>query len=104
MVEAELGEVGGKDGAHAPGVRTDPEEARRFVAETGVHALAVAVGSSHAMTTTTASIDVDLVADSAQAVPLPLVPHRPSGAPGGWGRVARGGRTRTKHRCRATAR
>ena len=26
-VEAELGEVGGKDGVHAPGVRTDPAEA-----------------------------------------------------------------------------
>ena len=47
-VEAELGEVGGKDGVHAPGVRTDPGEAARFVADTGVDALAVAVGSSHA--------------------------------------------------------
>ena len=26
-IEAELGEIGGKDGAHAPGVRTDPGEA-----------------------------------------------------------------------------
>ena len=33
-VEAELGEVGGKDGAHAPGVRTDPAEAAAFVAAT----------------------------------------------------------------------
>src|SRR5689334_17155263 len=49
-VEAELGEVGGKDGAHAPGVRTDPIEAAEFAAATGVDALAVAVGSSHAMT------------------------------------------------------
>ena len=31
-VEAELGEVGGKDGAHAPGARTDPAEAAAFVA------------------------------------------------------------------------
>ena len=49
FMEAELGEVGGKDGAHAPGVRTDPGEAAQFVAATGVDALAVAVGSSHAM-------------------------------------------------------
>ena len=28
-VEAELGEVGGKDGAHAPGVRTDPDRGGR---------------------------------------------------------------------------
>ena len=79
LVEAELGEIGGKDGAHAPGVRTDPDEAVRFVAETGVGALAVAVGSSHAMTERTASIDLDLVARLAEAVPVPLVLHGSSG-------------------------
>ena len=31
-VEAELGEVGGKDGVHAPGARTDPGEAAEYVA------------------------------------------------------------------------
>ncbi|KRV47987.1 fructose-bisphosphate aldolase [Wenjunlia vitaminophila] len=78
-VEAELGEVGGKDGAHAPGVRTDPDEARAFVAATGVDALAVAVGSSHAMHTRTARLDFDLVARLRQAVPVPLVLHGSSG-------------------------
>ena len=39
-IEAELGEVGGKDGAHAPGVRTDPLEAARFVDATGAMTLA----------------------------------------------------------------
>ena len=34
-VEAEFGEVGGKDGVHAPGVRTDPDEALAFVARRG---------------------------------------------------------------------
>ncbi len=48
-VEAELGEVGGKDGVHAPGARTDPGDAAAFVRATGVDALAVAVGSSHAV-------------------------------------------------------
>src|SRR4051794_28327727 len=33
-VEAELGEVGGKDGVHAPGARTDPAEASDYVAAT----------------------------------------------------------------------
>ncbi|WP_448810852.1 class II fructose-bisphosphate aldolase [Agromyces bauzanensis] len=79
LVEAELGEVGGKDGAHAPGVRTDPEEAARFVADTGVDALAVAVGSSHAMTDRTAALDLDLIARLAHAVPVPLVLHGSSG-------------------------
>jgi len=80
-LEAELGEVGGKDGAHAPGVRTDPLEAAEFVAATGVDALAVAVGSSHAMTDRTAALDHELIAEIAGAVPVPLVLHGSSGVP-----------------------
>ncbi|MGW4147376.1 class II fructose-bisphosphate aldolase [Streptomyces sp. DSM 41931] len=78
-VEAELGEVGGKDGAHAPGVRTDPAQARDFVAATGVDALAVAVGSSHAMTTRDAVLDFALIAALRDAVGVPLVLHGSSG-------------------------
>lgn len=82
-IEAELGEVGGKDdsrgGAHAPGVRTDPLEAARFVHATGVDGLAVAVGSSHAMIEQTAALDLDLIARLAAAVPVPLVLHGSSG-------------------------
>lgn len=80
-VEAELGEVGGKDGVHAPGVRTDPTEAVEFVRTTGVDALAVAVGSSHAMTTREASLDLDRIAELRAAVPVPLVLHGSSGVP-----------------------
>ena len=79
--EAELGEVGGKDGAHAPGVRTDPGEAAGYVAATGVDGLAVAVGSSHAMTTRTAVLDLELVSALRRAVPVPLVLHGSSGVP-----------------------
>ncbi|MGF1431940.1 class II fructose-bisphosphate aldolase [Kitasatospora sp. LaBMicrA B282] len=78
-VEAELGEVGGKDGVHAPGARTDPGEAAAFVASTGVDALAVAVGSSHAMLTRTAQLDFALIAALRAAVPVPLVLHGSSG-------------------------
>ncbi|MFI8291606.1 ketose-bisphosphate aldolase [Streptomyces sp. NPDC085614] len=78
-VEAELGEVGGKDGAHAPGVRTDPGEAREFVAATAVDALAVAVGSSHAMLTRDAVLDFALVSRLRDTVPVPLVLHGSSG-------------------------
>lgn len=81
LVEAELGEVGGKGGAHAPGVRTDPKQAAEFVAATGVDALAVAVGSSHAMTSRTAQLDQDLVRRIADTVPVPLVLHGSSGVP-----------------------
>ncbi|MFI5934600.1 class II fructose-bisphosphate aldolase [Actinoplanes sp. NPDC051494] len=80
-VESELGEIGGKDGAHAPGVRTDPGEAASYVAATGVDALAVAVGSSHAMATRTAKLDHDLISRLAAAVPVPLVLHGSSGVP-----------------------
>jgi fructose-bisphosphate aldolase class II len=84
-VEAELGQVGGKDGvhlgAHEPGARTDPAEAADYVAATGVDALAVAVGSSHAMTERTAALDLDLIARLRDAVPVPLVLHGSSGVP-----------------------
>jgi fructose-bisphosphate aldolase class II len=80
-VESELGEVGGKDGAHASGVRTDPAEAAAYVAAVGVDALAVAVGSSHAMRTRTARLDHDLIARLRAAVPVPLVLHGSSGVP-----------------------
>lgn len=79
FLEAELGEVGGKDGAHAPGVRTDPGEAAEFVAATGVDALAVAVGSSHAMTSRGAQLDFTLIERLRAAVPVPLVLHGSSG-------------------------
>ncbi|WP_194899350.1 class II fructose-bisphosphate aldolase [Catenulispora pinisilvae] len=85
-LEAELGKVGGKDGepplsAHAPGARTDPDEAREFVAGTGVDALAVAVGSSHAMTDRSAVLDHELIARLRAAVGVPLVLHGSSGVP-----------------------
>ncbi|KUJ64940.1 fructose-bisphosphate aldolase [Streptomyces albus subsp. albus] len=80
-VEAELGEIGGKDGAHAPGVRTDPEQARDFAAATGVDALAVAVGSSHAMLTRDARLDFELIARLRGTVGAPLVLHGSSGVP-----------------------
>ena len=78
-VEAELGEVGGKDGAHAPGVRTDPAEAAAFVDATGVDSLAVAVGTSHAMADRSAIVDLALVRSLFAAVPVPLVLHGSSG-------------------------
>lgn len=79
VVEAELGEVGGKDGVHAPGARTDPAEAAAFVAATGVDSLAVAVGTSHAMTERVAAVDTDLIRGLAATLEVPLVLHGSSG-------------------------
>ncbi|WP_405775928.1 ketose-bisphosphate aldolase [Streptomyces sp. NBC_00859] len=85
-IEAELGEVGGKDGAapldaHAPGARTVPDEAAAYVAESGVDALAVAIGSSHAMTSRTAVLDHELLGRLRDALTVPLVLHGSSGVP-----------------------
>ncbi|MFI7015268.1 ketose-bisphosphate aldolase [Streptomyces sp. NPDC050164] len=87
-IEAELGQIGGKNGrppldAHAPGARTDPDEARAFVADSGVDALAVAIGSAHAMTTRTATLDHALLKQLSAAVDVPLVLHGSSGVPDG---------------------
>lgn len=80
-VEAELGEVGGKDGVHAPTARTKPDEAATFAGDTGVDALAVAVGSSHAQVERTTRLDLELVTQLAAAVDVPLVLHGSSGVP-----------------------
>lgn len=79
--EAELGEVGGKDGNHGHAGRTDPNLAARFASESQISALAIAVGSSHAMTAKTAELDIDLVSEIARATSLPLVLHGSSGVP-----------------------
>ena len=78
-VEAELGEVGGKNGVHDPSARTSPLDAAAFVLDTGVDLLAVAVGSSHAMTTRDAHLDEDLIQAISRAVTVPLVLHGSSG-------------------------
>lgn len=83
-VESELGQVGGKDGetqlsAHSPQARTSPAEAADYVAQTGVDALAIAVGSAHAMTTRDAVLDHELIAQIKAAVHIPLVLHGSSG-------------------------
>jgi fructose-bisphosphate aldolase class II len=80
-VEADVGEVGGKGGAQAPGARTDPDEAALFVAETSVDALAVAVGPERATPAPGAVPDLELLARLHAAVPVPLVLHGTSGVP-----------------------
>jgi fructose-bisphosphate aldolase class II len=64
-LEVEIGEVGGKDGVHAPGIRTKPAEARDFANETGANR--------------DASLDFQLIRDIATEVKIPLVLHGSSG-------------------------
>ena len=94
-VEAELGHVGGGDevldrpksdhrgrsGQTAPGSLTRVEEAGRFVAETGVDALAVAIGTVHGLYSAEPRLDFERLAALRQAVSTPLVLHGGSGTP-----------------------
>jgi fructose-bisphosphate aldolase class II len=77
--EAELGQVGHVNHAAEVDAFTDPEEARRFVAETGVDALAVSIGTVHGMRETGARIDIPRIAELRDAAGVPLVMHGSSG-------------------------
>ena len=98
-VEAEIGEIGGKNGVHSPLARTDPDEAAGFAAATGVDALAVAVGSSHAMLTRDAVLDLGLVARIRPCSQRPARPARLVRRPGpGPGRRGAGRDDEDQHR------
>jgi fructose-bisphosphate aldolase class II len=77
--EAELGQVGHASHEQLPIALTDLDEAGRFVEETGVDALAVAIGTVHGMTQTGAVLDVPRIADLAKKVDAALVMHGSSG-------------------------
>lgn len=95
-VEAELGRVAGKEenitATDAEATYTDVDEAVRFVAQTGVDALAVAVGTVHGFYKWEPKLAHDLLAKLQAAVPVPLVLHGGSGVPDGEIRnsIARG--------------
>ncbi|RKY02807.1 ketose-bisphosphate aldolase [Candidatus Poribacteria bacterium] len=84
-VEAELGYVPGTESPRPNGTEaqpeffTDPEEAERFVKETGVDALAVAVGTVHGLYKGEPKIDFDRLAEIARRTNIPLVLHGGSG-------------------------
>ena len=83
-VEAELGHVGGADleeTQHAESVLTESEEVRRFVAETGVDALAVSIGTSHGVYRSLPNLNIGRLAEIRAACDVPLVLHGGSGTP-----------------------
>lgn len=79
-VEAELGYVA-KLGQEQGGGFTTPEDATRFVAETGVDALAVAIGSAHGFYKQAPHLDIPRLAAIHAATPAVLVLHGSSGIP-----------------------
>ena len=76
-VEGEVGEVGYANGAAS--LNTSPEDAARFVRETGVDALAISIGNLHLQTEKVAEIDWDALRRIEALTNLPLVLHGGSG-------------------------
>lgn len=80
-VEAELGVVGGNEGegkAHKI-LCTDPADAVRFCDETGVDALAVAIGNAHGNYPRLPELRFDVLEEIHNRVKIPLVLHGGTG-------------------------
>lgn len=82
-VEAELGKIGGTEDHivvdEADATFTNPDEAQRFVEETGVDSLAIAVGTAHGVYKGEPKIDFDRIKAIRSKVDIPLVLHGSSG-------------------------
>lgn len=80
-VEAELGLVGGsEDGSSDHGIRcTNPDDAKIFVEETGIDALAVAIGNAHGNYPVAPKLAFDVLDQIHHKVEIPLVLHGGSG-------------------------
>jgi ketose-bisphosphate aldolase len=81
-VEAEIGELpvlNIKTESLSPGKRTDPRLAASFVEQTGIDALAVAVGNVHMLEGRKASLDLQLIGELRRKVEVPLVLHGGTG-------------------------
>ena len=80
-VEAELGLVGGsEDGSCDHGIRcTDPDDAVVYARETGIDALAVAIGNAHGNYPVAPTLSFDVLEKIHERVDIPLVLHGGSG-------------------------
>ncbi len=80
-VEAELGLVGGReDGSCDHGIRcTDPDDAVVYARETGIDALAVAIGNAHGNYPVAPTLAFDVLEKIHEKVDIPLVLHGGSG-------------------------
>jgi fructose-bisphosphate aldolase class II len=97
----ETGQAGEEDGVGAEGVLshdqllTDPDEARDFVARTGVDALAIAIGTSHGAYKFTRQptgdiLDIARIGEIHRAIPdTHLVMHGSSSVPQEWLEIIR---------------
>lgn len=86
-VEAELGTIGANDSYGESGasevIYTKPEDAVRFVAETGVDSLAIAIGTFHGLYPAgmKPELKLELLKEIKAVLPIPLVLHGGSNNP-----------------------
>ena len=79
-VEAEIGHVGqGEEYSSSGGQLTDPQEAKRFIEETGIDACAVAIGTAHGAYSGTPHLDFERLKAIKETTGMPLVLHGSSG-------------------------
>lgn len=91
-VEAELGYVAKLGQMQVVSEYTQPEEAKRFAEATGIHALAIAIGSAHGFYKETPKLQLELLSRIHAVTPVALVLHGSSGIPDDQlrGAIARG--------------
>lgn len=82
-VEGEIGHVGEaiNDDESATDMYTTPQEALSFIEETGVDALAIAIGTAHGVYKTTPKLDIERLKQIRKVTDTPLVLHGGSGLP-----------------------
>lgn len=84
-VEAELGKLVGQEDdlvvAEADSAYTNPDDAVRYVADTGIDSLAVAIGTAHGLYKGTPKLDFDRLTEIRRRVDIPLVLHGASDVP-----------------------
>jgi fructose-bisphosphate aldolase class II len=84
-VEGELGRIGGEEAGinvtDSDAHLTNPDEAARYVEETGIDALAIGIGTVHGFYKSEPNIRLDLLERIAKKVSIPLVLHGGSGTP-----------------------
>lgn len=84
-VEAELGKIGGTEDditvSEKEAMFTDPQEAKRFVEETGVGSLAIAIGTAHGQYKGKPELDFARLKEIKELVKIPIVLHGSSGVP-----------------------
>ncbi len=81
-VEAELGYIA-KLGQNQAGAYTTVEEAREFVGQTGINALAIAIGTAHGFYESEPHLNIERLREIHSAVETILVLHGSSGIPDG---------------------